>query len=128
MVRASSTEAVAISAEQQDLTWDSGSEVGAPAVPADDAAISAASDGESDVVAQGGIVTTQWWLFPPFGPKFKSTPILYNPNPLVVSASGTYTVSLVFQKAGMYKIDAVNARSGRPVTQRALHVKVRFTA
>ena len=137
VVRASPTEAIAASAEQDgSAIGDDGSEViGA------DVAASAATDGGSNAAqcveyaaqgveyaAQGGRVTTQWWLFPPFGPKFKSTPILYSPNPLVVSRSGFYTVSVVFQKAGIYKIDAVNARSGRLVTQRALLVKVRVEA
>jgi hypothetical protein len=42
---------------------------------------------------------------------------------LVVSTSGTYTVVVLFQRAGVYRIDAVNARR-RIVTQRAVTVKV----
>jgi len=82
----------------------------------------------SDVVSkQGGdktVTATSWWLFYPYGPKYKTTPILYNPNPLVVSASGTYTVALYFQKAGLYKVDVFNARLGRLVRQRPVVIKV----
>jgi hypothetical protein len=64
--------------------------------PALGSAPSTSDDDSTNIAASGEVtvtqstVSTQWWLFPPFGgPKFKSNPIIYNPNPLVVTQSGT---------------------------------------
>jgi hypothetical protein len=99
--------------------------------PAAGSAASTSDDDNADLAASGEVsvtqstVSTQWWLFPPFGgPKFKTSPIIYNPNPLVVTRSGTYTVSVFFQKPGIQRISAINSlRRGR-FTVRPLAVKV----
>jgi hypothetical protein len=80
---------------------------------------------EAEVAVAQGNVSTQWWLFPPFGgPNFKTNAILYNPNPLTVTRSGTYAVSVFFQRPGLQRISVVSAnRNGRLVV-RQLFVKV----
>ena len=82
------------------------------------------SDNVSEQSGDKTVTATKWWLFFPYGPKVKTIPILYNPNPLVVSSSGTYRVTLFFQKAGTYKVDVVNARLGRQLRQRPVVIKV----
>jgi hypothetical protein len=92
---------------------------------------STSDDDSTNIAASGDIpvtqstVSTQWWLFPPFGgPKFKSNPIIYNPNPLVVTRRGTYAVSVFFQRPGIQRISAINSlRRGRFIV-RPLVVKV----